>query len=368
MNVVVRADASINIGAGHVMRCLTLATALRARGAQVRFVARAHAGNLCSLVNQRGFQLEALSAQSAPMNSLNVGLYETWLGVPWWVDADESRQLISASWDRVDWIVVDHYGIDERWERALSPSARRIAVIDDLADRRHCCDLLLDQNCLPDLKRRYAGLVPTTCVQLLGEHFTLIGKEFVDARLAQGESPRRTCSRILVAFGGADLGNFTSAALRALVALADTSLQIIVVAGGANPFRVEIEAICAGLDHCELHFQTSKMAALMAAADLAVLAGGFTGYEAAFMGLPALLFPRSAIQAQVAFELAARGAAINFNVSSQFPDTAFVDTLCSLRADARRCAAMSRAGTDLFDGAGASRVAATMFDIAQGRD
>jgi spore coat polysaccharide biosynthesis predicted glycosyltransferase SpsG len=242
----------------------------------------------------------------------------------------------------------------------MRDAASRIAVIDDLADRAHDCALLLDQSLLPGSERRYAGLLPPDCVTLLGPRFTLIREEFRHAR-AQAAPRSGEIRRILMAFGGVDLGNFTAAALEMLRGL-DPVPAADVVIGAANPWRAAIESACARTPSFTCHVQTTRMAELMARADLALIAGGFTSYEAAFMGLPSVLFPMSAIQAEVSAEIAAHGAAISAGMSGRFDESAVVAVLRTLRSDPVRCRAMAQAATQLFDGLGTQRVTERLLD------
>jgi len=138
-----RVDASLKIGTGHVMRCLTLAEALRDRGCESTFICREHPGNLIDLISERGFTALGLPAVDVAQDlglELNLPPHAAWLGADWRTDATQTRKAIGDV--TADWLVIDHYAIDERWERKLRPACRRLMVIDDLADRNHdstCC-------------------------------------------------------------------------------------------------------------------------------------------------------------------------------------------------------------------------------------
>ena len=156
MRVVFRADASLEIGTGHLMRCMTLADELCRRGATATFLCREQPGHLIELTRSRGFETEAIAHEDASPSHV--------------------AQL------HPDWVVVDHYGLDSAWETAVRPSTRRILAIDDLADRDHDCDLLLDQNLYDGVDQRYASRLPAHCRQLIGPHYALLRPEFADAR------------------------------------------------------------------------------------------------------------------------------------------------------------------------------------------
>ena len=163
MLAVIRADASTSIGSGHVMRCLTLAHRLKKeKNAKVVFVMRVLPGNLIGVVEKQGFEVLKLLPANQKYSLSGYGL---WLTVPMEVDARQTIDLLQPylrehGCDVVDRLIVDSYALDEQWELMLRPYCREIMVIDDLANRRHDCDILLDQNFYLNKDVRYAGLVP----------------------------------------------------------------------------------------------------------------------------------------------------------------------------------------------------------------
>ena len=147
MRVVFRVDASTKMGSGHVMRCLTLAEELEKNGSDVSFISRAHEGNLNHLISKKGFQIHELqNSISTKLNkkSIKGDNYDRWLGATEDKDAQETIKAIGI--DKPDWLIVDHYALSEKWEKTVRPTVKNIMVIDDLANRSHDCDMLLDQN------------------------------------------------------------------------------------------------------------------------------------------------------------------------------------------------------------------------------
>lgn len=282
MKIVIRADASIAIGTGHIMRCLTLADELRSRGAEVHFICREHPGNLCELVEEHGYLLWRLVPPPTEYLSSKDGPYHT---VPWQQDADETTTAMSDG--GVDWLIVDHYALDRRWEECLRTHVSKIMVIDDLADRPHDCDLLLDQNLYADMEGRYNGLVPESCQKLLGPRYALLRPEFVEAckQLRQRDGQ---VHRILVFFGGVDSSNETTKTLHALNTLHLQGVAVDVVVGGGNPHKDEVRLLCEA-NGFSYHCQVSNIAELMASADLAIGGGGTATWERCAVGLPALI-------------------------------------------------------------------------------
>ncbi len=289
LRVAVRTDASVSIGAGHVMRCLTLGKELRAVGADVCFVCLAAPGDVIELIVGQGFRAHALGAAE-----------------DWRQDAEHTVRALAAQ-GPFDWIVVDHYGLDIRWESRVRTLARRVLVIDDLADRDHDCDVLLDQNFYVDAARRYEGRVPAGCRLFLGPRHVLLREEFRE-EMHRPRERNGSVRRILVSFGATDPTDETGKVLAAMQTLSMPGLACDVVLGASNPWRERIEAQCASLANVRCHVQTSRMAKLMGAADLAIGAGGATTWERCILGLPTLTVVTSANQLQTTNELAAAGA------------------------------------------------------------
>lgn len=290
------------------MRCLALAAALRDRGAAPLFVSRELPGGLSCLVADQGFAVRRL-APPDPMGGFQPETeYAGWLGVPWQTDAREVAEQLQHS-PRPDWLIVDSYAIDARWERSLRHLARRIMVIDDLADRPHDCELLLDQNLCADMESRYEGLVSDTCRLLLGPRHALLRAEFLEAR-RRLRSRDGSVGRLLLFLGGSDQGNQTGKVLRALRQLDRPGLAVDVVVGASNPHRDEIRATCAATPGTLYHYQVDNMAELMLQADLAIGAAGSTTWERCYLGLPSLLLVLADNQFAGAKGAAAAGAAI----------------------------------------------------------
>lgn len=280
-----RTDASSKIGTGHFMRCLTLADALKRPGVQIRFVSRHLPEHLRIMLMARGHEFALLDSVQNDL-VLDELAHSPWLGVSQVQDATDSIQALSDElWD---WLIVDHYALDLRWESMLRQTAKNILVIDDIADRQHDCDLLLDQNLYADMDARYIGKVPTRCQLLLGPRYALLRDEF---RLMHEQVKPRSgpVKRILIFFGGVDADNYTGRAIEALSEIDIPSLYVDVVIGERHPCREQIKVACA--QHGFIcHIETNKMAELMAAADLAIGAGGTASWERCCLGLPTLAF------------------------------------------------------------------------------
>jgi UDP-2,4-diacetamido-2,4,6-trideoxy-beta-L-altropyranose hydrolase len=305
MKVVFRVDASLEIGSGHVMRCLTLAQALRSRSAQCLFVCREHGGNMTAMIRQMGFDVISLApVASASLPDSSAPAHVAWVGAAWPQDAAQTIQTLGN--DVVDWLVVDHYGLDARWERALRPRALNIMVIDDLADRPHDCDLLLDQNLIQNLDRRYDSLLPAACARLVGPRYALLQPQY---REWQSRTPARQgpVRRVLAYFGAADAHNLSGLVVGAFVELdkADVALDLVINPG--SPHADTVRAQVQGNDRITLHENLPSLALLMVQADLAIGAGGATSWERCCLGLPTLVVTLADNQKPIARELHHQG-------------------------------------------------------------
>ena len=284
MKIAFRTDASNQIGTGHFMRCLTLADELKKQGAHIIFISRNLPPHLSEMLNAKGMEYISLITD-AIQESTDELTHANWLGTSQAQDAQATIQtLADQSWD---WIVVDHYALDKRWESAVRENCKKLMVIDDLADRQHDCDVLLDQNYYADMQTRYVSKVPTHCQLLLGPRYALLREEFRTLR-----EKVKVCTgdvkKILVFFGGVDTDNYTSLAMQALAEL-NIKQQVDVVIGAQHPNREHIKQACIAYGFI-CHVQTMRIAELMADADLAIGGGGTATWERCCLGLPTISF------------------------------------------------------------------------------
>lgn len=301
IKIAIRVDASSKIGTGHVIRCLTLANELKRKGALAAFVCREHSGNLYDLIEYHGFEVLRLGIGNNEPGQCPDGQSQPahlpWLETDQYTDAEQSTEALQtgAPWD---WLIVDHYAIDHRWETSMRQVANKIMVIDDIADRKHDCDLLLDQNYFQELGRRYYGLIPEHCETLLGPKYALLRAEFREARKfcrMRGNG----VARVLVYFGGNDPDNLTGMALEALSSPELEHLLVEAVIAPNNKHQEQLEQQAKNRPGTRLHIQPKNFTELMLRADLCIGAGGTTTWERLCLGLPSLVI--TVAQNQVPF-------------------------------------------------------------------
>ncbi|MBD3821716.1 MAG: UDP-2,4-diacetamido-2,4,6-trideoxy-beta-L-altropyranose hydrolase [Thiotrichales bacterium] len=360
MKVVIRSDASLNIGAGHIMRCLTLAKALVEEGAMVEFICREHSGHLIEKIRQEGFcvhtlPVEAFDHADSDAVAVQTKLFHAdWLGASQSRDAEQCRSVLESIMP--DWLIVDHYAIDHTWQTWLSGCFKKLMVIDDLGDRKHTCDLLLDQNygATPD---KYRDLVPESCKILTGTDYALLRPEFAKWRVTslQRRDASQELKNLLVTLGGVDPDNYTGAIL---TQLAKTSLsddmEITVVMGATAPHIKAIQAQALEMPvNTVVKTNVSNMAELMANADLAIGAAGATTWERCCLGLPTIQLVIAENQRQIAEALARVNAILVLESLYALPDLIKNAQLCLND--------LSRVCRQIVDGKGVLRTLANLY-------
>lgn len=342
------------------MRCLTLADALRERGAMCRFACRPQQGHLLALVAQRGHHALALpELQEGAEPNRNGTAHGHWLGTDWATDAKDTQQTLSAHMGGkpVDWLVVDHYALDARWEDAMRPQAKRIMVIDDLADRPHACDLLLDQN-LGCTEADYGGLLKGKPPTLVGPQYALLRPEFAALR-AQSLARRQSkpqLRRLLITMGGVDKDNATGQVLASLQSCSlPTDLRVTVVMGTHAPWLTQVQAQAAQMPWpTEVLVSVGNMAQLMVESDLAIGAAGSTSWERCCLGVPTIQVALAQNQAAIALALSQAGAALMLQSKAI---AQILPSLLSTMASAEKLYAVSQAASVVTEGKGALFVA-----------
>ncbi|AGA86359.1 UDP-2,4-diacetamido-2,4,6-trideoxy-beta-L-altropyranose hydrolase [Stutzerimonas stutzeri] len=365
MNVVFRADASLQMGTGHVMRCLTLADALTAAGARCEFICRTHPGNLLDLIRSKGYIAHELSVRQG-MSGAGVSGCKTesgehasahshWLGASQAEDAAACVPILAEL--QPDWLIVDHYALDVRWEQALKSHYRRLMVIDDLADRPHACDLLLDQT-YGRQDEDYRAWVPDDCQILCGSQYALLRPEFAARRpYSLQRRVRPQLRQLLISMGGVDKDNATG---RVLDALRDCPLpgdcRITVVMGSTAPWLKEVKQQTLSLPWpSQVLVGVSDMARVMADSDLAIGAAGATSWERCCLGLPTIMLVLADNQRKVAQGLE-QGQAARIIERLQDIGSCLPKLLRHLTEHPTALQLMSQSATRIVDGKGVSTV------------
>jgi len=348
-----RVDASNQIGTGHFMRCLTLADELKKQGSQIRFISRNLPRYLSDMLTVKGMEYLPLSIDDAK-EAVDELLHANWLGTSQARDAQATVEaLANQLWD---WIIVDHYALDERWESSVRESCKKLMVIDDLADRQHDCDVLLDQNYYSDMQTRYVSKVPAHCQLLLGPRYALLREEFRTLR-EKVKARVGDVKKILVFFGGVDADNYTDLAMQALSELSSKQ-QVDIVIGSQHPNREQIQQAC--INHGFIcHVQTTIMPELMAEADLAIGGGGTATWERCCLGLPTICFCLAENQQKLIIDAALAGL-IYSPISGRNLVEVIRDHMDTLLENPTLIKHISNTAMKFVDGKGTLRIIATL--------
>lgn len=339
MNVCFRVDAGPNIGAGHLMRCLALADELAARGAGTAFICRAGGADEADAVVARRHRLFTLPAE------------------PVAGDARQTLDALSAQALEPDWIVVDHYQLSREWERCLVPKTKRMLVIDDLADRRHESDVLLDPT-YGETGARYRDLVPPGCRCLCGSRYALLRPQFgLQRQPPERRLPPADQMTVHVFFGSFDAENHTARFSRLLLQ-GFGSVRVCAAVGRAYAYPQQLQQLASEFGkRFSWEAGVADMAAHMADCNVALGAPGGATWERACIGLPAAYLAVAANQIAIVERLRDRGLCAYFGAAQAIDDSAFVAAMRRFLSDTSALHAMRTLGMKAVDGRGARRVA-----------
>jgi UDP-2,4-diacetamido-2,4,6-trideoxy-beta-L-altropyranose hydrolase len=367
--VVFRVDSSFVIGTGHVMRCLTLADRLTLEGIECLFICRQFSGDIINHILSQGYFVHVLkhgniiSLESGTSNSLESGgddgdLYSQWLGVSQDVDSAQCESFLSEI--NPDLLVVDSYSLDYQWELKVKKYCRFLLVIDDLANRRHACEILLDQN-FGRVISDYYQLVSEKCQLLCGSDYALLRPEF--SRLRTESLKKRDyikCHKLLITMGGSDIDNATSSILLGLKENSKSSqLAITVVMGQSAVWVREVQNLAANLSlNIEIKFAVPNMAELMMQNDVAIGAAGSTSWERCCMGLPTFMVVLAENQKFIAQKLAFSGAG---SILPYRSDNKAEFEINNTFFDLKRLRSMSEISAKIIDGQGLNRLSSIII-------
>ncbi|KAB2952944.1 UDP-2,4-diacetamido-2,4,6-trideoxy-beta-L-altropyranose hydrolase [Heliorestis acidaminivorans] len=308
MYIGIRVDASYEIGSGHVMRCVTLAKAFMLKGAKVLFICRNLQGNMNFYIREQGLEvLELPQASLQIYNNIDVndsGIHCEILSTTQEQDALQTCEIIlnNISQVPIDLMIVDHYGLDGIWQKKIRCIAKKVMVIDDLANRKHNCNFLLDQNYYVDIHKRYVGLVDKDSFLMLGPQYALLREEFFEQRNAVSIDDIEN-KRILVFFGSSDPTNETYKVLSSIQSMNLNDLAIDVIVGKININKNDIKTMADSMRNVNYYCQISNMNEVLSNADVAVCASGSFTWERYCLGIPGIIISVADNQKQLARDL-----------------------------------------------------------------
>lgn len=339
LTVIFRADASPDIGGGHVQRCLALANALRYEQANVWFACRPKTFDTLPRLRDSGHNFIELPATG------------------------DERAYLRAATPWADWLVIDHYGLDAEWMSPLRDWSRNVLVIDDLSNRPLDCDILLDQTYLRQAID-YQPLTPKHCQFLLGTDYALLRPEFAAARskyLAKRQTPNKHKPIVLVAMGATDPENITVIVLNALDALA-LDFEFNIILGSAAPHLNAVYQCSRSLRHsCAVKVDVIDMVDLIGNADIAIGACGTSSWERCCLGLPTITIELADNQKLISTTLNKVGAVYSLGRHQELSTKELRRKFSQLISSPEKMLKMSNISAQICDGLGAKRVADRML-------
>jgi pseudaminic acid cytidylyltransferase len=295
--VLIRVDATNETGSGHVMRCIALAEALSSQGYDVVFVSFYCSSSLREIIEDAGFESVILKA------------FDECNSPPMLVDAECCVRWVMGQSSNPDWIVVDHYSLDIAWERVIRCLGSRLLVVDDLADRAHNCDVLLDHNMLKEHHERYPQLVQDETRLLLGGSYALLRREFANTEARRAELlAKDRAGDVVIFLGGTDALKLTIPLVSCLSKFLEPE-RLVVIVGSLNEHSLDIQDWCQ--DHgvrCDV--SVNDMSVVLERCRTLVTACGMLAVEAQAIGIPCILIPLSSIQFKVAAWFESQGRAV----------------------------------------------------------
>ena len=267
-----RCDASTSIGSGHVIRCITLANFLKKKGFDTIFISKKLNGNLFSLILKKKHKIIPLSKKSTTESEVK-----------------EIFKRLKNFNNKKDWMVVDHYSIGKKWESKIITKIPKLFVIDDLCDKFHLGNVLLNQNYLPGIKKRYNKVLSSKTKTLLGPKYAILSSEYQKTRQNINFKKNKKFTRVIIFFGGADNKNFTIKCLSIFLKYNLQNIKLDVVIGQSNKKNKIIKSMIKDIKYAKLHIQIPSLCGLMKSADFYLGSGGTTTWERCCLGLPSIV-------------------------------------------------------------------------------
>ncbi|MGD9727469.1 MAG: UDP-2,4-diacetamido-2,4,6-trideoxy-beta-L-altropyranose hydrolase [Nitrospiraceae bacterium] len=343
MRIAFRCDASPSIGGGHVMRCISLACALGERGHEVTFVCTTTSKSTVKALEESHFPVLLLEDED--------------------LSGERTTAALQGHWNqRGDIIVFDSYVLGALAETRSRRVARRVVAIDDLANRRHDCELLLDQS-YGRSAETYAEFVPRRCCVLAGTRYALLRPEFAVHRKAalMRRSMKAPCQRLLVTMGLTDVGGITAKVVQA-ISSARTGMVIDAVVGRQATSMGSLMLIKEGNPNVNIHVDTDRLCELMTCSDLAIGGAGSTMWERCCLGLPTLALILADNQFSAARALSDAGCCISLDARGGIPPN-IASVVEDLSHDNAGRHEMALRASDVCDGLGVSRVVSCLEDL-----
>lgn len=334
-----RADASSEIGWGHVRRCAAIACVLKGLGWQCCLATIADNSKLKFLPSGHFDKIKVISG------------------------VNDETSIIRDFWtDGCQLLIIDHYDRDQFFENSLCGWAEKIIVIEDLEGRVHNCDVLLDTS--PGRHSEcYSDRIPPNSLLLLGPLYAPLMPYF--SALRPNVVPRiysAPAKRILVSLGATNPDGLLDKVLDAIEGSQLSLFPDLILAYQTPEINHLIERVrkLGG----KTYFGVDNVAPLMVEADFAIGAGGISAWERCVLGLPTLIIIIAENQRSNCEALEKLGAAQIVRPQVDL----LIDAISKLASDPLALEQMSRVAALQSDGLGARRVCQLLSPETVARD
>ena len=341
MTVFFRCDSSLEIGSGHVQRCKTIAFQFLKLGFKVEFIFSPHLDKINEKILASDFPSHYLSAT-------NLSQIE---------DANECGSIISKSSSKPNIVFVDHYSLDSRWESQVRKLGK-LVVIDDLANRPHDCDLLIDNNFSLNLKEKYQKLIPENTTLILGPKFSFIKSSLIEQKNKKLSTQR---DFVLVFFGGTDPDNYTGKFIDCLEKV-HTQRKYKILISKSHKYLTDFENKNDGTNY-EILIQPANLAEIFCLASIYFGSGGTITWERMFLGLPGVVISIADNQIQIAQELAISGQQIYLGHANSINFIEAITKIEALSADKNWLELTSKKNSELVGCLKAETVISELYKI-----
>jgi len=343
-NLFVRADGPFEIGTGHITRCIAIAEELKNSFTKIIFLTKKSTGDLIDVIEKSGFEVKILDSQTKQLIEDKYDFNN---------EIKIITTLLTQYESNLNFLLIDHFGIDTNYESPLRKIFKKIFVIDDLANRKHDCDLLIDQNYYKDINKRYSGLVPKNSITLLGPEYVILRSEFHNSQKVKYQK-NILPKKIFVSYGGSDPTNESKKVLDAICSLKSRQFDVTVIAGIHNQNFEKLKKQFAEMKNIKIFLRVDNFSELLSSSELCFGAGGTTTWERLYLGIPSIVTIISPDQKESVEFLSSLGHIINLGLAKDVTVKTYADAIMNI--DSEILCNISLKNQKLIDGNGCTRI------------
>ncbi|MBL6654565.1 MAG: UDP-2,4-diacetamido-2,4,6-trideoxy-beta-L-altropyranose hydrolase [Flavobacteriaceae bacterium] len=342
MNIGVRVEASDKIGTGHLKRCISLSLEIKENlDADVIFFFSGDDRYLDLLKNH---DLAFHKIKSNTFNYLD--------------DVKLLKSIVKKNNIELSFIIVDHYKIDINWEKQLSDY--KIIVLDDLANRKHHADILIDQNLYNNYQKRYLDLVNKGCILLLGPKYAILNNKY--KKLRKNLIKKNSYKNVLISFGGTDEFELTEQLLAKFSSCPDLNEYIFHAVVTKSFKNKPLIRSYSRYENIEIYEDLDCLSSLMYECDFSIGAGGTTTWERFAMKLPAIVITIAENQVESANYLKKNGF-IDYIGKAKDLRKDWIENIISMIKDKKNLESQSKKISDIVDAEGTKRIINSMINL-----